>query len=100
MVMKVDGRKDVLTVQTYLVDAEFPLLCGKRTLEGWNFKIDRESKILEIESKIDGSRRQIKMIDTQGGHYGVILETRKKEKSGILFLETAEEELCSYKAVR
>ena len=49
---------------------------------------------------MDGSRKQIKMIDTRGGHYGVILETRKKEESSILFLENAEGELCSYKVVR
>ena len=40
------------------------------------------------------------MIDTLGGHYGIILETRKKQDSSILFLEDSEEDLCSYKAVR
>ena len=40
------------------------------------------------------------MIDTQGGHYGIILETRKKKETGVLFLEDAEKDLCSYKAVR
>ena len=49
----------------------------------------------KIQSQLDGSRRQIKMIDTQGGHYGIILETIKKEESDILFLETTEGELCS-----
>ena len=37
LVTKLDGREDVLVVQTYLVDAEVPFLCGKRTLETWNF---------------------------------------------------------------
>ena len=32
LVMRLDGREDVLTIQTYLVDAEIPFLCGKRTL--------------------------------------------------------------------
>ena len=40
LVTKMDGREDVLTIQTYLVDAEIPFLCGKRTLEDWNFCID------------------------------------------------------------
>ena len=51
------------------------------------------------------------MIDTQGGHYGIVLETKKKQnilyledalgdKFGVLFLEDREEELCSFKAVR
>ena len=51
------------------------------------------------------------MIDTQGGHYGIVLETQKKhndlyledalgDKLGVLFLEDKEEELCSFKAVR
>ena len=93
------------------MDAEVPFLCGKRTLEGWNFRIDRQDKILEIESKTDNSRISIKMIDTKGGHYGIILETRKKnnvlyledalgDNLGVLFLEDKKDKLCSFKAVR
>ena len=40
LVTRLDGKEDVLIVQTYLVDAEVPFLCGKQTLESWNFKID------------------------------------------------------------
>ena len=51
------------------------------------------------------------MIDTKGGHYGVVLETLRKknvlyledalgDELGVLFLEDREEELCSFKAVR
>ena len=51
------------------------------------------------------------MIDTQGGHYGVVLETQNQQnvlyledalgdELGVLFLEDKEEELCSFKAVR
>ena len=40
------------------------------------------------------------MIDTQGRHYELILETRRKDESGILFLETTEGDFCSYKLVR
>ena len=71
----IDGREDVLVVQMYLVDAEVPFLCDKRTLEMWNFKIDSRRKILEIESKSDESRKEFRMIETLGGHYGIILET-------------------------
>ena len=51
------------------------------------------------------------MIDTKGGHYGVVLETRRKknvlyledalgDKLGVLFLKEKKEELCSFKAIR
>ena len=80
LVTRLDGKEDVLIVQTYLVDAEVPFLCGKQTLKTWNFKIDGEEKILEIQLKSghDCGRKLIKMVDTTGGHYGIILETRKK----------------------
>ena len=51
LVTRLYGKEDVLTVQTYLVDAEVQFLCGKQTLESWNFKIDRNEKILEIQIK-------------------------------------------------
>ena len=100
LISKLDRRKDVLMVQTYMVDTEVPFLCGKRTLETWNFKIDGKTKILEIESRTNSTRKEIKMIDTQGGHYGIILEMRKKKDSSVLFLEDTEGDLCSYKVVR
>ena len=87
LVTKKDGREDILTIQTYLVDAELPFLCGKRTLEDWNFCIYGREKILEITSKTDGSRIQVKMIDTKGGHYGIILETQQKKN--VLYLKNA-----------
>ena len=98
LVTRMDGKEDVLIVQTYLVDAEVPFLCGKQTLETWNFKIDGQEKILEIQMKIeqDNGRKLLKMEETAGGHYGIVLETRKKkntnlflveEDSGILFME-------------
>ena len=111
MITRMDGREDVFTIQTYFMDAEVPFLCGKRTLEDWNFQINRRNMVLEISSNIDGSRIQIQMIDTKGGHYGVVLETQRKknvlyledalgDELGVLFLEDKEEELCSFKAVR
>ena len=52
------------------------------------------------------------MVDTNGGHYTIVLETRRNPDSSImlledesqdvpvLFLENREGDLCSYKAVR
>ena len=53
LVIRLDGREDVMIIQTYFVDAEVPFLCGKQTLESWSFKIDRIEKILEIRIKND-----------------------------------------------
>ena len=54
LITRLDGKEDVLTIQTYLVDTEIPFLCGKMTLEGWRFQIDGRDKTLEIMSKMDG----------------------------------------------
>ena len=64
LITRLDGKEDVLTVQTYLVDAEVPFLCGKQTLESWNFKIDGEEKILEIQMKTgqDCGKKLIRMM--------------------------------------
>ena len=91
LVTRLDGREDVLTIQTYLVDAEVPFLCGKQTLENWNFKIDGRDKILGIELKTDGSRMMFKMINTTGGHYAIILETKKKQDLSVLLLQICHE---------
>ena len=37
LITRLDGREDILTIQTYLMDAEIPFICGKRTLEDWSF---------------------------------------------------------------
>ena len=66
---------------------------------------------MKITSKTDGSRIKVKMIDTQGGHYAVVVEMQRmknvlylendlSDELGVLFLEDKEEELCSFKAVR
>ena len=78
LVTRKDGKEDVLHVPTYLVDAEIPFLCGKKTLEDWNFQINGRDKILDVSSLTDDTRLQLEMIDTQGGHYGIVLETQKK----------------------
>ena len=33
LIMRLDGREDVLTIHTYFVDAGIPFLCAKSTLE-------------------------------------------------------------------
>ena len=74
-------------------------------------KIDSQNKILEIQTKADqdGATKLVKMVDTTGGHYGVILELRRRENSSIffvedgsciLFVEDKKKDLCSFKAVR
>ena len=72
-----------MIIQTYIVDAKFPFLCGKQTLESWSFKIDGIENILEIMIKNDQdcSMKLLKMVDTAGGHYGIVLETKKKKKN-------------------
>ena len=67
---------------------------------------------MDIQTKTDQdySKKLIRMVDTVGGHYGIILETKKKKKSldvifveddtGILFLEDVKDNLCSFKAIR
>ena len=40
-----DGKEDVLTVQTYLVDSEVPFLFGKQTCHG-------TSKLFMVDYKI------------------------------------------------
>ena len=102
LISRMDGKEDVLTVQTYLVDAEVPFRCGKQ-----NFKLDGNDITLEIQMKTekDNDKKLIRMIDTAGGHYRIVLETKKKsnansflveEDSGILFVQDEKGDLCSY----
>ena len=63
---------------------------------------------IHLRTGKDNGKKLIKMEDTAGGHYGIILETRKKsadvflveEDTGILFMEDKEGDLCSFNAVR
>ena len=41
----------------------------KRTIEGWNSKIDTKNKVLE--SEMDGEKKTFRMIDTRGNHIGI-----------------------------
>ena len=81
------------------MDAEVPFLCGKHT----------SKLIVRLNHQEDSDKKKIKMIDTTGGHYGIILETRKKQSasmflveddSGILFVQDQNGDLCSFKSVR
>ena len=112
LVTRPDGRENVLVIQTYITDAEVPSLCVKKTLESWKFNIYSIEKILEIKIKSEegSSKKLLKMVDTAGGHYGIVLETQKKKKdtevnlveddTGILFVEDSRNELCSFKAIK
>ena len=77
---------------------DVPFLCGKWMLELWNFKIDGKRKVLEMNT--DGKKKEFEMVDTLENHYGIVLETRGRKAVDVLFLEDAQGELCSYKAVR
>merc|ERR1711867_176257 len=66
--------------------------------------------MLEIYMKNDEDqgKKFIKMDDTAGGHYGIVLEIRNEKEGmpldendlGILFMEDKKGELCSFKAVK
>ena len=68
----------------------------KTTLESWSFNIGRVEKILEIKIKNnqDCSRRLLKIEDTTGGHYGIVLETKDKKKPLRVYLEKMIMESC------
>ena len=94
IVQRSDGRDNYLRIQAYQVDADIPFLCGKRTLELLQLKVDTKKRILEME--IDGKHRDFKMMITIGSHYGIILETKGRKMVDVLFLEDQEGELTSY----
>ena len=73
IVRRLDGKEDVLQVFTYLVDADVPFLCGKRELKDrWKSKIDAENNVLE--TKIDGKRKDFRMVGTGGNHMALEIE--------------------------
>ena len=75
IVRRLDGKEDVLQVFTNLVDADVPFLCGKRELKDrWKSKIDTENNVLE--TKIDGKRKDFRMIGTGGNHMALEIEKR------------------------
>merc|ERR1712243_111404 len=63
-VQDVNGKEDTLKVQTYILEADVPFLCGKSELQDkWKSKINTESNILEV-----------KMIGTTGNHAALKIE--------------------------
>merc|ERR1712114_106989 len=98
IVRSMDGKDDVIKVFAYLVDADVPFLCGKRTLEKWNSKVDTTNKVLE--TKIDGEHKNFRIIDTGSNHYGIEIENRSEKGEEILYAKGNEEELETYKAVK
>ena len=69
-----------------------------------NFNIYGPEKMLEIQMKNsdDQGKKFLRMEDTAGGHYGIVLETRKEKENlplddsglGILFMEDKKGGLC------
>merc|ERR1712243_403547 len=93
-----DGKEDVLQVFTYLVDAYVPFLCGKRELKDrWKSKIDTENNVLE--TKIDGKRKDFRMVGTGGNHVALEIEKRDLKEEQILFTNESEV-MNTFKAIR
>ena len=62
-----------------------------------------------MKNNDDQGKNILKMEDTVGGHYGIVLETRRndskdsslvEEDLGILYMEDKEGGLCSFRAVK
>merc|ERR1712240_487711 len=67
LVQDVNGIEDTLKVHTYIVEAGVPFLCGKSELQDkWKSKINTKSNILEV--KMNGQRKEFRMIGTAGNH--------------------------------
>ena len=98
IVQRIDGKEDILKVQTYIVAAEVPFLCGKRTLRLWKSKLDMEKNILEIS--VDGAKKEFRVIDTIGNHFGIVLETNRGQNSSVFFMEDQEDLLTTFDAVK
>merc|ERR1711873_58916 len=89
IVRRMDGKEDVLKVFTYLVDADVPFLCGKRTMvEKLNSKIDTKNMVLETE--IDGIRKDFKLIETAGNHVAIEIERKSVKEEEIFFVSIFE----------
>merc|ERR1712240_943659 len=98
IVRRMDGKENVLKVFTYLVDADVPFLCGKRTMvERWNSKIDTKNMVLETE--IDGIKKDFRLIKTAGNHVAIEIE-KKNIKEAEKFFAKEGERLDTFKAVR
>ena len=98
VVSAMDGREEVLRLHAYIVDAEIPFLCGKRTLEGWNAKIDTQDEVLETE--IEGRKRNFQMVTTESNHYGLEIGLKNESIEEIMFTDGSDkEEMESYRKI-
>merc|ERR1712121_452356 len=70
----------------------------KRTMvEKWNSKIDTKNIVLETE--IDGTRKDFKLIETTGNHVAIEIERKSVKEEEILFAKEGER-LDTFKAIR
>ena len=96
-----DGRKDLLVVKTYVLNADSPFLCGNNTLYSWQAKIDIKNNVLE--TVLNGKQRDYGMIKTAGGHNALILELKEKDEEIIHYLERASDEediITNFKGIK
>merc|ERR1712243_289755 len=90
-VQDVNGKEETLKIQTYIVEADVPFLCGKSELQDkWKSKINTESNILEVN--MNGQRKEFKMIGTAGNHVAL-----KIGKGELIDDKHNESEKCSEK---
>ena len=91
-------EEDVLKVFTYLVYVDVPFLCGKKEMvDRWKSKIDTEKKVLE--TKIDGKRKDFRIVGPGGNHVAIEIEKRNLKEEELFFAKE-EEDLNTFKAVR
>ena len=98
IVNRLDGKEDVLKVFTYLVDADVPFLCGKKTIEKWNSKIDTKNKVLETE--IEGEKKNFRIIETGGNHVAIEIEKKQLREKEIFLAVGEDKPLQTNKAIR
>merc|ERR1712002_1394481 len=95
IVTSLDRKENVLQVDTHIVDADIPFLCGKREIKDvWKSTIDTENNILEVN--IDGWVKKLRLITTSGNHMAIEMS---KAEDQVLFTEE-EEKLQTIKAIK
>ena len=91
------AKDDVLKVMTYVMDADVPLLFGKRNLscgdKSWT-QIKRCWK-----TNFENTQMEFRLIKTVGNYYAAILEL-KEEGQSVFFMEDQEEKLTTFEVVK
>ena len=67
--MRAINKIEDLWVWAYVIDAEVPLLVGRKTLEGWKSKLNTTNKILETD--MGGVINRFIVVNTGGKHFGI-----------------------------